>query len=403
MLRSLRRFAVLLALAVPILVVGLARATWGAPPASKVHARQAHGFESPPLPTAIAVAPERSEAAVVLVVLDGVRWQEVFTGADRDLARSCGFSAGAWTSARALMPNLHRWMEDGPAAASPGRGQTSTRGLAIGAPSRSRGSGGISGISASGPNFISLPGYMEIFSGHPDPACDTNDCPRPLEPTIADDVQASGGADDVAVVTSWPAIARAASSVEPTFLVSAGRKLLEHGGVLDADTEAGTLLERTAHGGALPGEGDYRQDALTAGLALRVLSDLRPRFLFVGLGDADEHAHRGNYLGYLEALRAADAFLGELGDMLRSMGARGEHTTILVTTDHGRAYDFADHGARFPESSRAWLVAAGEDVRGRGPVAGSRQYTLSNIAPTVRALLGMGRGDGEAISEIVGE
>jgi hypothetical protein len=315
-------------------------------------------------------------------VIDGVRWQEVFLGADGQLAAACGFRAGPWTNARALMPNLRRMMEtDGVVIGAPSHGTPDGRSPASPEPGRNLGPG----ISASGPNYISLPGYMEIFSGHPDPSCDSNDCPRPSEPTIAD----SEG-NDAAVVTSWPTIARAASSGEPSFLVSAGRRLLGNDRVLSSDVEARRILEGAADASPLPGEGDYRPDAQTAHLALRVLAEARPRFLFVGLGDTDEHAHRGYYRGYLEALHAADAFLGELREVLRTMGPRGEHTTVLVTTDHGRARDFTDHGAEFPESARVWLVAAGKDVRGRGPLRTSRRYTLSNVAPTVRALLGTG-------------
>jgi hypothetical protein len=82
------------------------------------------------------------------------------------------------------------------------------------------------------------------------------------------------------------------------------------------------------------------------------------------------------------------------------MGARGRHTTVLVTTDHGRAYGFRNHGAKYPESGRVWLVAGGGDIHGRGLVAAARRHTLSDIAPTVRALLGI-RGPGEPIAEIV--
>jgi hypothetical protein len=382
----MRRLAVLLALAVPLLVAGLARATWGASPVPPVRPREAHVPElSPPL-VARAAAVDRAESSVILVVLDGVRWQDVFLGADQQLARACGFGfdARAFSSPRGLTPNLSRL--------------THTQGLAIGGQGRLD-------ISASGPNFISLPGYREIFAGHPDSACDTNDCPRPTEPTLADDIVASGGHDDVALVTSWPAIATAASwSPEPAFLVSAGRKLVSGAGVLRPDAASEALLAESEESAATPGEGDYRPDAITAALALRVLEVARPRFLFVGLGDADEHAHRGSYRGYLQAVHAADAFIGALVESLRGMGARGEHTTILVTTDHGRAYDFRDHGGQFPESARVWLAAVGRDMAGRGVVGTKARYTLSNIAPTVRALLGMGLdAKGEAIAEVVGD
>jgi phosphopentomutase len=121
----------------------------------------------------------------------------------------------------------------------------------------------------------------------------------------------------------------------------------------------------------------------------------------VGLGDADEYAHRNDYRGYLAALRSSDEFLGQLTETLHAMGSRGRHTTVLVTADHGRAYNFMDHGPASPESGRVWLVAAGGDIHGRGLVAAGRRHTLSDVAPTVRALLGIGEGDARPIPEIV--
>jgi phosphopentomutase len=162
------------------------------------------------------------------------------------------------------------------------------------------------------------------------------------------------------------------------------------------------MLDAGARASAFPGEGDYRPDAFTERIALRYLAVVRPRFLFVGLGDCDEYGHRNDYRGYLTALHGADEFLGELAVTLQSMGARGTHTTVLVTADHGRAHDFRDHGVSHPESGRVWLVASGADVHGRGLVAASRHHTLSDIAPTVRALLGIAGPDrGDPITEVV--
>ena len=64
--------------------------------------------------------------------------------------------------------------------------------------------------------------------------------------------------------------------------------------------------------GAGPGWLDYRRDRYTAALALEYLVATRPRLLFVGLGDTDEYAHRDDYPRYLDSLRAADQFVGEL-------------------------------------------------------------------------------------------
>jgi hypothetical protein len=257
-------------------------------------------------------------------------------------------------------------------------------------------------MAASGPRFISLPGYLEIFAGKPDPGCGGNECNRPPAHTLVDDVRESSGADDVAVITSWPTIARAATSDPSACVMSAGRKLLSRAEVLRADSAMPPLLERGARVKPWPGEGDYRPDAFTSRVALRYLETTRPRMLFVGLGDADEYAHRGDYHGYLEALHASDAFLGELQATLGRMGARGRHTTVLVTADHGRAYSFNDHGARYPESARVWLLAAGGDVHRHGVLSAAAPHTLSDIAPTVRALLGI-PGPGRPIDEVVRE
>jgi hypothetical protein len=377
----LRRLAALPVVVIVLLLLGRASATWGASPAMRASPRAPHRFEAAQ-PATVRDADERAESAVVLVVLDGVRWQDVFGGADRSLGGERGTDLPPWTSGRALMPNLYRSVD--------------RHGLALGAPGHG------AEMAVSGRQLISLPGYLEIFAGHPDPACGTNECGRPPARTIADDVVDSSGPEDVAIVTSWPNIARAASADVSRFVVTAGRKRVECAPELRASPEIASLLEDGARARAWPGEGDYRPDAYTARIALRLLEVARPRFLFVGLGDADEHAHRSDYRRYLEALHDSDAFLGHLAATLDRMGARGRHTTVIVTADHGRARGFRDHGSRYPESSRVWLFALGDDVYERGFAAARHRYTLSDVAPTVRALLGIGGGDGTPIAEIAG-
>ncbi len=368
-----RRFASLLLLFTPLALTGESSGEARVKPAP---AREARTFTSAPLATAGgAESDERSESAVVLVVLDGVRWQEVFRGADPARMRGAADAA-------ALMPNLHRMIDE--------------EGVAIGAPDHG------AEIDASGPQFISLPGYIEIFSGMPDPACGKNDCTPAPARTLVDDLRGAGGPEDAIVVSSWPNIARAATRAPADVEMSAGRKLLGREDLLRADPESASLLEEGERAKPFPGDGDYRPDAYTEKVALRRLVAGRPRFLFVGLGDADEYAHRGDYRGYLGALRGADEFLGDLTETLRTMGARGRHTTVIVTADHGRAKNFTDHGPQFPESGRVWLVAAGGDIAGpahdrgdHGLVAASRRHTLSDVAPTVRALLGQTRQTSE--------
>jgi phosphopentomutase len=138
-------------------------------------------------------------------------------------------------------------------------------------------------------------------------------------------------------------------------------------------------------------------------MAMDYLVGHRPRFLWIALGDTDEWAHRNDYRGYLEALRFADDVVGELTAHLAEMGEYGAHTTLLVTTDHGRDGNFADHGS--PTSAGVWLMARGGPVAVRGALSLSRVRHLRDIAPTISTLLGepspRGAERGEVLDELL--
>jgi phosphopentomutase/2,3-bisphosphoglycerate-independent phosphoglycerate mutase family metalloenzyme len=322
-----------------------------------------------------------SDAAVVVVVLDGARWQEVFVGADPHLASTAGVDA---ISASTLLPHLYAALaERGAALGAPGRGAT---------------------ITASGPNFISLPGYTEIFTGRRTHACLDNECAWARTPTIADEVRSlATDAREVAVFASWDRIERAASNDPERIVVWAGRSHLWGADVISDDDVARDWLDRGAHADPRPGAGDFRPDRFTAALALRYLETKRPRFLFLGLGEPDEYAHRGDYAGYLASLRAADGVIGELFAVVDRMGARGQRTSVLITADHGRARDYRFHGRAFPESARVWLVAAGAGVAARGFAVASRSHRLADVAPTIRLLLGLPDDDGPSAGAPIDE
>lgn len=297
--------------------------------------------------------------SIVLVTLDGARAQEVLARAD-------------------LLPNLHRLIAHGVALGG------------AGAP-----------MLASGPRFVSLPGYREIMTGRRGTSCRDNGCGPVEEPTLLDELRlaAALGTDDVAVVASWEVIEHAASIAPGSLLLSVGR----HGGAtrdrLAVDERARRDLDAGARGGAWPGHGDYRPDAVTAQLALDLVGARRPRVLWVALGDTDEQAHRGDFAGYLDALGAADRFLGRLVEKFDL-----ERTVVLVTADHGRSDNFRDHGDT-PESSAVWLVAAGASIRPRGLLHDAAPHRLADIAPTVRALVHLVPDDspraGHAIAELL--
>ena len=345
---------------VPALLAGLASVLVGfgalaAPPSAAM----------PPVPTSASSGGELASRTVVLVAIDGVRWQDVFGGVDSRLAAKKRLPLEERIDAAHLVPNLHRLM--------------TTDGAAIGAPASPK------AMRASGPNYVSLPGYMEMLTGRRVTGCTNNRCGDVRHRTVADDVADRGGL--AAVVASWPGILHAASAFRGRVAMSIGRTGGENLSEFKSDFDMAALLPEAAP--PPHAERDFRSDASTGTIACSYLESHRPTFLFVGLGETDTYAHQGNYRGYLHALHQADAIVGRLAEEVAALTANGHPSTLMVTTDHGRSYAFATHGGGNPESARVWLVATGAGIQARGSTPSAVSRHLSDVGQTLRRMLGL--------------
>lgn len=235
-----------------------------------------------------------------------------------------------------------------------------------------------------------------MLTGRRVTGCEDNACRGTVSSSLADQLAELHAparpttVAPVAVITSWPDIQRVAAASRRV-AVSTGRHAGNTRASFEQTPRARAALQRAEREAPWPGHGDFRRDRLTADLALAYLEEARPVFLFVGLGEPDEFAHQGNYAGYLESLRHADQRIGQFAELLAARAATGVRTALFVTTDHGRARNFRDHGSRHPESARVWLVATGSAIRARGLVAGAGPRRLADIAPSVRQLFGLAR------------
>lgn len=338
----------------------------------RAHANPAHMPPVVELPTpapAVAKREKVSANTVVVLVIDGIRWQEVFAGVDPKLARRHGIG-GDGRVASQLVPNLHALRTDeGAAVGAPG----------VGPP-----------LLASGPVYRSLPGYMELLSGRSAEYCSSNRCGSVRYPTLIDQVS-EDEPGTAALFASWPHLLHAAALKPERALVSAGRTTGTNLELLYGSPGRSALRDRALRAGPFPSKGDFRADMFTAALALDYLNHERPRLLFVSVGEADVWGHANNYRAYLAALHDADAFVGQLLAASRRLNQAGHRTTLIVTTDHGRDAHAREHGPKIPESARVWAMAAGFGVQRRGDVPLEGSKTLSAIAPSVLCLLGLGR------------
>jgi hypothetical protein len=321
------------------------------------------------------------DGRVILITIDGVRAEDVFDGADPALRP--GAPVGHLTRPEAVMPRTFRL--------------AARRGVALGADRP--GCGVVR--TASGAN-VSLPGYLEIFTGRKT-RCRDNKCAPTDRATLFDEA-AQAGLWPVASIGSWEILDHAVSDGSANVLVAEGTQRWPGprpvmGGHMEELVSAGERSE------SYPGYGKYRPDVHTAAIALEYLRTAVPTVLHVGLGDADEWGHRDDYSAYLQAIGKTDTFIGQVADTLDSMGELGQRTTVLITTDHGRNQDFRHHAAYSPTAARTFVIAFGARVPARGVVCSSRDVTLADIAPTIREILGLARDTspeaGRPIEEIV--
>jgi hypothetical protein len=318
---------------------------------------------------------EARDGRVVLVTVDGARWQDVFHGSDPALGGTPHLPP------EALMPRTHALV--------------AARGVGLGADLP-----GCPTVHTATASNVSLPGYLSIFTGHPSDCLD-NGCER-AEATVLDETARvkNGGAGSIG---SWKTLGKAVSGGASGVFVATGRDWPEGSPKSDHLAE---LVAASQQIGPFPANEGYRPDTQTAAIALEYFRIAAPTVFHIGLGDTDEYGHRGDYAGYLAALHLADDVVGAIADVLDTMGPRGDETTVIVTPDHGRSAAFRDHGLFYPESGRTFMLAFGGGVPVSGIVCPSREITLADIAPTVRVLIGLppdtAEGAGHAITDITG-
>jgi hypothetical protein len=330
--------------------------------------------------TTLGEGPQPSTQNVILVTLDGMRWQEIFRGADAALLNK---KDGGVLD----VPELRRrfWRETADARREvlipffwevvARRGQLHGN-ADKGSPARV----------ANGMNF-SYPGYNELLTGHPDPKIDSNDkVPNPNVTVFEWLNRKPAFRGKVTAVGCWDVFPFILNVKRSGLYVNAGWVPFDG----QALTESQIVLNRLIAQAPRQWD-DSRDDAFTFQVALEHLRRDTPRVLYIGLGDTDEHAHAGRYDHYLRAAHDADANLRALWDELQAHPQYRGATTLLVTTDHGRGdppRGWCDHGAETKGSEAIWIATLGPDTPALGERSNTAAVTQSQVAATIAALLG---------------
>lgn len=327
----------------------------------------------------VAAPPEAKTRNVVFVMTDGLRWQEVFRGAEgalidqyvKDRKDAQELKLEFWKETpdarrQALMPFL--WSE------------VAKKGQIYG--NRSAGS---DAFVTNGLNF-SYPGYNEILCGFADPRIDSNDKgPNPNVTVLEWLSRKKPYQDKVAAFGAWDAFTAIINQKRAGFPVIAGFDPMTFPPVTPTVELLNRLKRETKiwNGEAL--------DAFTFHTAVLYLKQYKPRVLFLSLGETDEWAHSGQYAEYLRAANRVDEYLKELWALLQSTPEYRDKTTLIISTDHGRGSDstqWKDHGREVPDSKYIWAAFLGPDTPSLGERSKTDAVTQSQIAATLAALLG---------------
>ena len=317
---------------------------------------------------------------VVLIVSDGLRWQEIFTGADPALL---GEPGGIWSDAAELKKKF--WRDD----AGERRkalfpflwGTIAKRGQIFGNQTR----GSVARVT-NGMAF-SYPGYNEMITGHPDPKIDRNDFgPNPNLSVFEWLNHMPEFHGKVGVYGTWNVFQNIFNEKRSGLVMQTGWDLPEKGKLTPRQELMNELYRTTT-----PLDNEDTYNSFIQVPLLEYVKTGQPRVLFVGYGETDNWAHSGRYDLVLESAHGFDHFVQQLWEQMQSKPEYRDQTTFILTTDHGRGSgptEWKEHGVDQKGSENVWIAVMGPDTAARGERENIAPVTQAQIAATVAAFLG---------------
>lgn len=322
-----------------------------------------------------------NDTKVILVTLDGYRWQELFTGADSLLIGNKEYVHEAemlkdafWRDTPqerrvALMPFFWTQVEK--------MGQLHGN--------RTLGSK----VNLTNGMWFSYPGYNEILTGTADDKnIQSNAKMQNPNTTILERYNNTPeGKNKVAAFGSW--------DVFP-FIINEERSGVPVNAGFEAAT--GSLNERETFLNELQKQipspwSSVRLDAFTHHYALEHMKKEHPKLVYISYGETDDFAHDGDYQAYLKSAHNTDNLIKQLWDYTQQDDFYKDQTIFIISTDHGRGTQPLDtwrsHGSDIKGADQVWMVTFGKGVQPMGEVKKEEQLYSNQFAPTILQLLGM--------------
>lgn len=323
--------------------------------------------------------PVHSKGNLIIVTIDGFRWQELFTGADESLISDPVYTPDTSTA------KLLYWSDN--------ENERRHRLMPffwniISRKGRLYGNRRFDNkVNTSNLYTVSYPGYNEIFSGGTDLLVSSNkkklnDNTNVLE--YLNTLEPFKG--QVVAFTSWDVFPFILNERRSGMLVNAGYEPNR----FDSCSDTQDMIDRVQSESIVQKSGT-RYDQLTMLAAREYLQQRRPRVVLLGLGETDEFAHRGRYDLYLQQANNIDRMIGELWQWVQTTPGYKDNTTLLITTDHGRGSrdsKWTSHSSFIRGSSQTWLAMIGPGIAAFGEMKERQQLYQRQLAGTIAGLVG---------------
>jgi hypothetical protein len=326
-----------------------------------------------------ALAADRQTQNLLLVTTDGLRWQEVFRGADEELIdkakggvvnvsklREKYWAETAVERRAKLMPWL--WSE------------VAQRGQLFG--NRDKGSE----VNVSNGQNFSYPGYDELLAGYADERILSNKAIPNANVTVLEWLHGRAPfRGKVAAYLAWEVIAWTLNGARAGFPIwtSTGavppRTRQPSHPAIERLRDATTQIWTEEH-----------FDSFVHAAAREHWQQGQSRVLYISYGETDEWGHGKRYDHYLDAVARLDAWLRELWESTQARPEYRGSTTLLFTTDHGRGLgaEWTSHSEKIVASREMWLAVLGPDTAPLGEREQHPPLVQAQVAATVAALLG---------------
>ncbi|MES2276717.1 MAG: phosphoglyceromutase [Bacteroidota bacterium] len=316
---------------------------------------------------------------LVIVTLDGCRWQDIFRGADSALVHG-----DKYMKDNAALLRKTYWDTDKDARRKKLMpfvwGEINTKGQLYG--DRDNGSQ----VSVSNPYNLSAPGYSEIFTGQVDLSLNSNDQVLNQNTNVMEFLsKQTPFINKTASFGSWDRFPFILNRGRSKYPLNAGYELIEvKPSEVQKTLNAMTLLAPKTV--SLSSRPDY----ITYFQAKEYVRLNHPKVFSLSLANTDDMAHAGNYGFYLDHIHAMDQYIADLWAQMQADPFYKGKTTMLITVDHGRGEgdQWTSHGPKVAHSNEIWYALIGPDTAPKGEVKTTEVVYQKQLAGMLAKMLG---------------